>query len=463
MLENIMFVNRKKELELLNNEYKKQDSSFTVIYGRRRIGKTALITEYIKDKRAIYFYATESKLNLQLERLTEQAANFFDKEYIKQLKFSDFEQFFIFFSENITGNKKSILVIDEYQNLPLLDKSFSSMLQKVWDLYLKDKNVHLILCGSIISMMHSEVLDYSSPLYGRRTSNIHLKELKFKHITSFIKNLNPIDQMNVYSSFGTVPKYLELYEGNKSFYNNIKDNMLDKNSYLYHEVKFLLKEEIKDINTYFSILEAISFGNRKIGKIAGKINVNTSHLTRYLMKLIDLNIIEKEIPVTEKNPLKSKFGRYRIKDSFINFWFYYIYKNYSYLEIGNIDFVLSEIKRTFNERFVSFCFEDYVKEIISDNPLNYLGFVPQKTGRWWNNREEIDLIAIGEKNITFIECKWNNQKVGYEVIENLMIKSSNVVYPNIEKLNKIFVIFSKAGFKENLKSSDNIKLFSYLE
>ena len=461
-----MFVNRQKELKILNDEYKiKKRSSFTVIYGRRRIGKTALIQEYIKDKPVIFYYATETNYEIQLVQFTKMILEFLGKKYLENLKFSSFEQLFIFLSENLDKQKRTVLVIDEYQQLTIKDKSFSSVLQKMWDLYLKDKNIHLILCGSVISMMHSEVLDYSSPLYGRRTSNLHLKELKFNHIKDFIvkrkEKIDKIEEMNIFSSFGTVPKYLEIYEEEKGFYENIVDNILNKNSYLYQEVKFLLKEEIKDLSTYFSILEAISLGNSKIGNIAKTIMVNTTFLSRYLMKLVDLNIIEKEVPITEKNPLKSKLSRYRIKDKFINFWFYYVYRNLSYLEIENTKYVIEEMKRTFNEKFVSFAFEDYVKELVMGNPDKYFNYSPIKIGRWWNNKEEIDLVAYDKNNITFIECKWQNQKVGYNVIENLIRKTEFVLNNKEDKRNINYIIFSKSGFKSSFTENEKVKLVTY--
>lgn len=450
MKENIMFVNRDNELAVLNREYDRKGSSFTVIYGRRRVGKTALIEEYIKDKPAIYIYVTKRRMNEQVKQATRQVTDYIKKDYLEKLQFSEFEPLLELLAEHI-GDQKLVLVFDEYQNLAELDNSFSSMLMRLWDLKLKEKNIHLILCGSVISMMYSETLSYSSPLYGRRTSNIHLKPLAFNHIGDFVKAASNIDHMNIFASFGTIPKYLELYNDRNSFNENIRDNILDKNSYLYHEVKFLLKEEISEPTTYFNILEAISDGETKIGKIGGRLSVHASYLTRYMRKLVDLDIVEKEVPITEKVPSKSKMGKYWIKDPFIKFWFYYVYRNYSYLEIGNIDYVMEEIARTFNERFVAFAFEDYVKELLTRSPEEFLGFVPRKLGRWWNNSEEIDLVAIGQDRAAFIECKWRDRKVDYSVYNDLIRKAELVALP--PGLKKEYVIFSKSGFKDSVKTS----------
>ncbi len=446
-----MFVNRESELEALNGEYNSKGASFTVIYGRRRVGKTTLISQYIKDKPAIFFYATEASLNYQLKFLAELVIQFTGQAYLKDLSFNSFEQLFLFLAENIK-DKKVVLAIDEYQHLVKLDKSFSSVLQKVWDNHLKTKNIHLLLCGSVISMMHTEVLNYSAPLYGRRTSSIFLKQMAFKYISKFMHSSSLEEQIKIFAAFGAVPKYLELINPKQSFIDNVKNQILHKNSYLYNEVRFLIKEEINDPVTYFTILETIAKGDRKLGNIAKKMHVPTSHLTRYLKKLIDLDIVKKEVPITEKQPEKSKLGRYRIRDNFINFWFYYVFMNQSYLEIGNTDYVIKQIDESFNEKFVSFAFEDYVLELILEEPVKHLGFTPLKIGRWWNNQEEIDLVAIGETDVAFIECKWRNQKIGHNVLNELKRKAELVdIDPH---LKKTMVIFSKKGFKNNAETLD---------
>jgi len=291
-------------------------------------------------------------------------------------------------------------------------------------------------------MIQSEVLAYDAPLYGRRTSNIHLKSISFNHIKDFLPKVSKLDLMNVYASFGTIPKYLQMYEYNKSFMENIKDNILDKNSYLYSEGNFLLKSEINDVGSYFSILESISKGHTKIGDIASNLGLHSSHLPKYISRLIELDVITKEIPVTETNPLKSKLGRYRIKDKFLNFWFYYVYKNYNYLEINQVKVVLDEIEKNFNDRFVSFAFEDYVYEELLLNPEKYLNFIPTKIGRWWNNKEEIDLVAFDDENIAYIECKWQNS-VNIEKVRNQLIKKSQLIKSNKKET---YIVYTKEIF-----------------
>jgi len=296
-----MFINRIKELESLEEEYESKSSSFSVVYGRRRVGKTALLSQFIKNKPHIYLYITLSDLNSQLESFTTQIKNFVDDSIKEHIKFDSFKKAIEFIS-TFKLEKKLILVIDEYQYLAQKDKAFSSQLQMLWDTKLQNSNIYLILCGSVLSMMQSEVLNYNAPLYGRRTSQFHIKPIKFNHIQNFIPTLSKLDQMLVYSSFGTIPKYLNEYDSSLTFKENLEKKILNKNSYLYSEGNFLLKDEINDSASYFSILESISKGNHKIGHIASSLEVNSSYLSKYMLKLIELDIVVKEIPITEKIP-----------------------------------------------------------------------------------------------------------------------------------------------------------------
>ena len=440
-----MFINRVNELKALDAEYSSKDASFSVMYGRRRVGKTALLSKYIEDKPSIYLYITLSDLASQLTAFTKQIKQFVDPLLAQHLHFESFEGALSFLA-TLALKEKLVLVIDEYQYLAQLDKSFSSKLQRLWDLELGKSNIHLILCGSVLSMMHSEVLAYNAPLYGRRTSQFHIKAIAFTYLNQFLPTCSRLELMQVYASFGSIPKYLNEYDTSLDFMENVKRKILNKNAYLYSEGNFLLKDEISDARSYFSILESISKGNTKIGHIASALSLNSSYLTKYMQRLIELDIVEKEIPITETNPLKSKLGRYKIKDKFLNFWFFYVFKNYNYLEIEHRQAVLDEITLNFNDRFVSFAFEDYVLEDVRFHPERYMDFIPTKVGRWWNNKEEIDIVAFNDEHICFIECKWQNsvdrEYVKYKLIEKSVQiqhnkKASYVVATKEEYLNDL--------------------------
>lgn len=439
-----MFVNRNNELQLLNDEYKSKNFSFTVLYGRRRVGKTTLIKEYIKNKPAIYFLVTLENFNIVVKRLQDIVASFFEDSFLKNLEIKDIKQLFEYLAQK-DYDKKIVIIIDEFQYLTKLDTSIPSQFQYIIDELLKNKNIHLILCGSIISMMYEQTLSYNSPLYGRRTSAIKLEAIKFKFLNDFFPNKSKIELIELYSVLYGIPKYLEMLKNTENIFENIEENILNKNSYLYNEPQFILQNEVSEPVTYFSILEIIANGEHKIGNIASKLNKNVQNITSYISKLIELDIIYKDVPITETNPLKSKKGLYFIKDNFFRFWFIYVLPYKSQLEIGNTKYVLAKIKENFSG-FVSFTYENLAIEYLLKNyPL-------LKCGRWWNKNEEIDAVGIAEDFLIVAECKYSNKKVGVDILLNLQEKAKKID----NKLPvKHHVLFSKSGFTDELKKIAN--------
>ena len=436
------FINREKELETLNKEYKK-DNSFVVLYGRRRVGKTTLIKEFIKGKKAFYFFADKQNENLQIERFKNQISEYFKDEFLKKIEIKDWDTVFDYLLTKIS-NEKIILVIDEFQYLCMTNKDFSSIFQRIYAEKLKDKNIMIILCGSLISMMYSETLAYESPLYGRRTTQIKLQAIKFKYYNEFFKNKSIQELIELYSITGGVPKYILSLDRNKSALYNIENNIFDKNNYLYSEPKFLLQEEVNDLSRYFSILNAISIGHTKMSAISSYLQINAGGLSPYISKLIDLDILEKESPITE-NIENTKKVLYKIKDNYLKFWFSYVYPYQSYLEIENLIYIKNKIENEF-DLYVSKIYEDLARESVWEN----MKFPLVKVGRWWDKDTEIDIVALGEDNkIVFGECKYSKKQVGLNILNELKEKSKKVIWKN-DKREEYYIIFSKSGFSQDL-------------
>ena len=356
------FIGRKSELSKLDAEYNR-DSSFVVIYGRRRVGKTTLIKEFLKEKTAFYFLATEELESQSMKRLAGVVARTTKNTLLQKAVFTDWVDLFQVIADYKPEEKK-VLVIDEFPYLVKTNSAFPSILQNVWDEILKDSNVMLILSGSFISMMQKHALSYDSPLYGRRTAQMRLAPLPFTDIYAVQKM--PFDQaVEQYAVTGGIPKYLEFFEPGEDLYRQIQEVVLSKNGFLYEEPNFLLKDEVQSANSYFSIIRAIADGNHKLGKIAGALGMETSSLTPYLSTLIDLDFLKKATPVTEKNPEKSRKGLYFISDNFIRFWFRYVYPYKGELELDNQQIVLDELEKDFIQKFVAFSYEDVCKDIFA--------------------------------------------------------------------------------------------------
>jgi AAA+ ATPase superfamily predicted ATPase len=444
------FINRNKEMKTLEKEYNR-DSSFTVIYGRRRTGKTTLIKEFIKDKNSFYFFADKQSEKVQIERFKNQLAVHFNDSFLENIEIPSWDSLFDYLISKLSKDEKFILIIDEFQYLTMINKNFASTFQRIYDEKLKDQNIMLILCGSLISMMYSEVLAYDSPLYGRRTAQIRLKPISFEYYSEFFENKSHRELIEFYSVTGGIPKYIQEFNKNKSAIWNIENNIFDTNNFLYSESKFLLQEEINDLSRYFSIIQLIASGNTKLSAISTKLGLNSSSLTPYISKLIDLDILEREVPVTE-NKENSKKSLYYIKDNYLAFWFNYVYPYQSYLEIENLKYPLEKVKSTL-DLWISKTYERLCLEslLISDE----INFPLLKIGRWWDKNTEIDIVGLGENKIIFGECKWSKKHVGVSVLNELKGKSEKVKWKN-ESREEFYILFSKSGFSKELIELANL-------
>ena len=451
------FIGRKAELEKLNAEYER-DSSFVVIYGRRRVGKTTLIKEFLKDKTAFYFLATEELENQSMKRLAGVIARTTKNRLFQRVAVSDWLELFEMIAE-YEPDKKKILVIDEFPYLVKTNPAFPSILQNAWDEILKEKNIMLILSGSLIGMMQKHALSYDSPLYGRRTSQMRLAPLSYMEVYAAQKL--PFDKaVEQYAITGGVPKYLEFFSDGRMLMEQVKDVVLSKSGFLYEEPFFLLKSEAMTAVNYFSIIRVIADGNHKLGKIAGILEQETSALTPYLSTLVDLGFIEKRTPITEKNPERSRKGLYFICDNFIRFWFRYVYPYKGELELDNMQIVLDEIQKDFTEKFVAFAYEDICKDIFADLcRKGEISFLPSRIGSYWLNDytgdTEIDVMAADHQNKRVFagECKYHTKPVDAPVYFALKEKVANAgeirkAFPGYEI---VYGLFSKSGFTQRVK------------
>lgn len=461
------FLGREKEILDLEKEYAR-DGGFVVIYGRRRIGKTTLIKQFIKSKTAFYFLATKEVESQSMKRFAGVIARTTGNSVMQKAAFSDWLDLFQAVAD-YKPNEKKVLVIDEFLYLVKVNDSFPSILQNAWDEILKDSNVMLILCGSLISMMKKHALSYESPLYGRRTAQMRIAPLPFTTVYENQK-LSFEEAAEQYSITGGVPKYMEFFSDGQPLYEQIKENVLSKNGFLYEEPNFLLTDEVQVPTNYFSIIKVIADGNHKLGTIAGILGLETSTLTPYLKTLSELGFIEKQVPVTEKNAEKTRKGLYFISDNFLRFWFRYVYPYKGELELDNTQISLDELDKDFKEKFVAFAYEDICKEIFarlcSDKAID---FTPSKIGSYWLNDKsgntQIDVMAVDTVNKRLFagECKYHNQPIDADVYFELVKKvdNSSEIKSAFKGYTVIYGVFSKSGFTSRMTdiSNSNPNLF----
>ena len=293
----VRFVNREPELAFLEEQYKSDSSSMVIIYGRRRLGKTSLIREFSRDKPFLYFLASEEAEQLNMRTLKNQIVEFTGDALLAQANIDNWDILFQTLIRYIK-NQRLVLAIDEFQYLGRTNPAFPSIFQRVWDMYLQNSNVMVILCGSLVHMMEAQTLNYSSPLYGRRTGQIKLKQIDFRHYPDFFKGLSYKGLIEHYAVTGGVPKYIALFDGQEDLFSEIERLVLNKQSLLFEEPVFLLRNEVTEIGSYFSVIKSIAAGNHRLSKICADLGVNQTNMPKYLKTLIDLDIIGRELPIT---------------------------------------------------------------------------------------------------------------------------------------------------------------------
>jgi len=361
-----MFIGREEELNILNEKYYSNNFEFFVMIGRRRIGKTKLLREFCKDKDGIFFSAKEESKKLSIDTFSKIL-----NEYLGYPNSSSsFENFEALFEEIYTRfkDKRMIIVIDEFPYVANADKSLMSTLQHLIDNKFKDTKMFFIICGSSISFMEKKVLSYKAPLYGRRTGQIRLKASPFKDSIKYIPNFNNEQKVIAYSIMGGTPKYLELLDDRKSIKQNIMTNFIDTFGSLFEEPINLLKQELREPTLYNSIIEAIATGYTKINDIATKIGEEKDKTAKYISQLIELQIVNKEVPVTEEK--NSKKTIYSLTDDMFKFWYKFVYKNLDSIEVINKDVLYKEAIEPYLNDYTSKTFEVICKEHMQTQNIN---------------------------------------------------------------------------------------------
>ncbi|OGG35593.1 ATPase [Candidatus Gottesmanbacteria bacterium RIFCSPLOWO2_02_FULL_42_29] len=441
------FINRDKELTTLNKSWKSKTPQLFILYGKRRVGKTELIKQFIKDKQAVYYLADKRTTKEQLSELSRLVGEAFNDQFLIQRGFGNWLEVFQYLGQK--KNEKFVFAVDEYPYLTEVDKSISSVFQKGWDEYLKKTKATIILSGSSVSMMESEALSYKSPLYGRRTGQFLLKPLAFYESWKFFPDKSFEEFLKLFSITGGLPGYLLQLNSELSLPENIKSKIFDKTSFLFNEIEFILKEELREPKNYLAILKAISWGKTKFGEIVNETGMEKNVLNKYLQTLDHLQLIEKEAPVTEKQLLKSRRGLYKIADNFTRFWFQYIYPYTSDLEIERFEQVNKKLKDSF-QILEAAVYEKLCQEILwkLENKIFSFG----RVGRWWEGSEEIDVVGLNEqtKEIIFGEAKWSENPVSETVLNKLMKKALSMSW-NKENRKEYYILFSKSGFSEGVK------------
>lgn len=466
-----MFVGRERELKALKDVYEKNGFGMTIIYGRRRVGKSTLINEFIKGKKAIFYTATKVGSERNLELFSKQVLDVIDPT-MSTATFSSVESVLDVITNKVSDNEKIILVIDELPYWAQKDEALLSILQKYIDTQWLDKNIMLILCGSALSFMEKKVLGEKSPIFGRRDSQIKIEAFNYKDSALFVPDYSAQEKAICYGVTGGVAKYLALFNPKKSLDENIIKLFFNTDGYLFDETRNLLIQEFTDVTLVNNIIEQVASGENTLNNIASKVHERDTTVLYSLEKLIAVGLIEKKNCITEEKNKKKK--QYVLKDHMFKFWYKFIPNAVSVIEMGQGEVYYNKVVKPQLHSFMGSIFEEMCRYYTLEQGIKgvYGSFMTQ-TGTWWgveqiDNEEgkqytqsaDIDVVGISSIDKTAVvgECKFKNEKIDKEIYETL-IRRSKLISGDYHVTK--FLLFSLSGFTkwfDNVDTQNLIKL-----
>lgn len=451
------FVGRVEELKKLNMLYNTSGFNMAVIYGRRRIGKSTLIAEFIKDKKAIYYMATKVGIERNVELLEKEVLKVLAPT-LKNVTFKTIEDLLSFIGDN-ASEEKMIFIIDELPYWAEKDEGILSIFQKFADNEWADKNILFILCGSALSFMEDKVLSEKSPLFGRRTAQIKLEAFNYLEAAEFVQNYSNKDKAICYGITGGVAKYLSLIDCTKSIDENIMEQFFEKTGYLYDETRNLLIQEFSDISLVNNIIEQIAAGENTLNIIANKVHERETTVLYSLNKLISVGLLEKRVCITEEK--NKKKTQYILKDQMFKFWYSYVPSASSSIEMGKGKAYYDKIVKPDIHTFMGKVFEEMCKFFtLSEGLEGNLNCFVTETGTWWGTETiedengkryiqsaDVDVVGLSpsDKGMVVGECKFRNEKIDKSIYETLIRRSKAIPskYPIVQ-----YLLFSMGGFTE---------------
>jgi AAA+ ATPase superfamily predicted ATPase len=419
-----------------------------VVYGRRRVGKTTLISQFAAQKPHLYFTAQESN-DLANLRAFSQALYRFAGLPVATGSFTSWQDAVEFLAD-LAKEKQLVLVFDEFPYAAQANKSLPSILQNAIDHLLTKGRLYLILSGSNVGFMESEVLGSKSPLYGRRTAQIHLLPFDYLDASKMLKGASREDCVRYFTCLGGVPYYLDFVEATRSFEENIINLFFNKSSVFAEEPLMMLRQELREPALYNTILSALAGGSNTPQLIADAIGEDRTKIMKYLTMLIDLGLVEKKVPIL-LNQAKSRKGIYRIAEPLFAFWFRHIFPIRGEVELGAGEMLARKKVLPLLSELEGIRFEDICLQWLRrKNVASELPFSATALGSWWGTdprsrqQADIDVMAVdtSDRKALLGECKWRTSLRAGTALKGLLDKDA--LFPDFKEY--WHYLFSKGAF-----------------
>lgn len=450
------FVGREREIAILDDHLGRPGGGLFVLWGRRRIGKTALVERLLAGRpKAAYHVAARSTPTEELGRLSRTLATAWGSPLLAAQPLASPEALTAFLAE-VRG--PAVLVLDEFPYLVESCPALPGLLQAAWDRSISRSELKIVALGSSVGMMEEVFLSQRSPLFGRRTGQLRLGPLSPAEIApAFPGSL--AQRIELIGTFGGVPGYLQRLDPTLDLGDNVRTRLLRAGEPLYEEVPFLLREELRQPHVYLAILAAVAGGARKFGELASRVGLDRANLTRYLSILAELGLLEREVSVTERHPQKSRKGLYRVADPFLATWFSFVHPYRDQIERGQGDAVFQSHVAPALHRFLSLAAERVVRDLAREGALGDLAPFPvARAGRHWSPTAEFDLVLLdAEGKRAFVgELKWGQHPVPVSLLEDLRARVTRE--PAFAGVEVTFGLLSRAGFTGSRASARDERL-----
>jgi AAA+ ATPase superfamily predicted ATPase len=452
------FVDREWELAALDRAWATKAGQFLILYGRRRTGKTRLLTHWLQTRqaRAIYWVAKPTSAVALLRSFSQAIYNYTHPQAPADPDFGyPSWEMALAQAHELTLSGRLALILDEFTYALDAAPDLGGTLQIAWDQGLQEANLFLILSGSHVGMMERDVLAYRAPLYGRATSRLWLQPLPFRALAEFFPRYDAAERVAVYAVLGGIPAYLERFFPALSVSQNIMEVILTPTNLMQEEPRLLLQEQLVEPRNYMAILEALAHNHRTPASIATATGLAASHVGKYLGVLQSLRLVRRDVPVTVRHAERSRKGRYVITDPYLRFYFRFLARRQDEIALGRTQYTLQEIQRHLIDFIGTHTFEELCREWVSlQGDAGRLPFVPERVGSHWARDSQVDVVAINwmDKAILLGEAKWSRDPVGRKVLaELLQEKTSRVLkaLPNQGADWRVFyVFFARAGFTD---------------
>lgn len=452
---NPTFIGRTSELHLLDQLWWRPTATLLILYGRRRVGKTRLLTHWLRQAghRTLYWVAEPSSTLDQLRSFSQAIYNFANPNAPAPLDFTyaNWQQAWQQVAA-LAQNERLALFVDEFTYLLEIDPSIAGQLQNLWDHTLSHTNLFLVICGSHLGMMLRHTLSYQAPLYGRATAQLRLQPLPFGMTTSYFPRYDADERVAIYAIWGGIPAYWERLNSTLSLSENIRLDLLTANNLMQTEPRLLLQDFLSDPHNYVGILRAIANDARTQKEIATFTGLAQSHISQYLSTLQEAGFVERRVPVTQAE--RSRLGRYHIVDPYLRFYYRFLANRQTQLALGIQEQALEEIKRHLRDFIGTHTWEELCREwLLRASANNTLALLVDQVGSVWTRSAQVDVVGINSmtKVLVLGECKWGIEPMGRSVLTDLIAKTAEVV-PSQGEWQVYYLGFARAGWSDSAQS-----------